>query len=290
LTLPLPAAPYRAPRISPDGKKVAYETEDGVIWVYGVSGGAAPLRLTFDGLNYSSNWTPDGRYVIFQHPVQDEQSSGLYRQLADGTGPAEPLTKPERGVRYVPWSVDPSGTVMAVLATKGSGGPISFLALNGGSRVQAIEGNGRQASFSRDGRWVAYEERAGERSQIFVRPYPDLSARYQITEDGNFPVWSPDSKQVFYIRAPNKFFVVDIQTEPSFTFGKPSELPIAGTLHDVNGPRNYDITPDGKQFVVVMPASQAETSQPSTQISVVLNWFEELKQPRAGAIGPYVLT
>jgi serine/threonine protein kinase len=179
----------------------------------------------------------------------------------------------------LPADQDPSGSVLAFIATKGFGGPISFLPLNGASNVrQMAEGNGRHLAFSRDGRWVAYEERAGERSQIFVRPYPGLNTKYQITEDGNFPVWSPDSKQLFYISAPNKFFVVDIQTEPSFAFGKPLELPIAGTLHDRNGPRNYDITPDGKQFVVVMPVSQTETNQPSAQINVVLNWLDELKQ------------
>jgi hypothetical protein len=39
----------------------------------------------------------------------------------------------------------------------------------------------------------------------------------------------------------------------------------------------YDIIPDGKQFAMVMPTSQTGTNQPSTQINVVLNWFEELK-------------
>ena len=57
------------------------------------------------------------------------------------------------------------------------------------------------------------------------------------------------------------------------------DLPITGTIHDFGGPRNFDISPDDKQFVVVMPASPAEANQQLTpQINVVLNWTEELKQ------------
>jgi len=42
--------------------------------------------------------------------------------------------------------------------------------------------------------------------------------------------------------------------------------------------RNYDVTPDGKQFVVVLPESAGSSSQPRPQhINVVLNWTEELK-------------
>jgi eukaryotic-like serine/threonine-protein kinase len=44
--------------------------------------------------------------------------------------------------------------------------------------------------------------------------------------------------------------------------------------------RNYDITPDGKQFVVITPAGVSAESSPSSaqQINLVLNWFEELKR------------
>ncbi len=36
---------------------------------------------------------------------------------------------------------------------------------------------------------------------------------------------------------------------------------------------NYDVTPDGQKFVMLQESEQA-----TTQINVVLNWFEELKQ------------
>ena len=74
-------------------------------------------------------------------------------------------------------------------------------------------------------------------------------------------------------------FAVDIRMEPAFSFGKPSPLPIDVVVQQIGNPRNYDITPDGKQFLVVLPASETGTNQrQALQINVVLNWLEELKQ------------
>jgi len=70
---------------------------------------------------------------------------------------------------------------------------------------------------------------------------------------------------------------VDVQTQPSFTIGKITPLPVQGIVF--NGPRGYDITPDGKYFVVMLPKAQAEPGRtPPDQINITLNWFEELKQ------------
>ena len=45
------------------------------------------------------------------------------------------------------------------------------------------------------------------------------------------------------------------------------------------GARNYDITPDGKSFVVVLPKSQGSPDKaPLEQINITLGWVEELKQ------------
>jgi hypothetical protein len=38
----------------------------------------------------------------------------------------------------------------------------------------------------------------------------------------------------------------------------------------------YDVSADGQRFLMLKPSESAEA--PSTQINVVLNWFEELKQ------------
>jgi hypothetical protein len=47
--------------------------------------------------------------------------------------------------------------------------------------------------------------------------------------------------------------------------------------------RTYDILPDGKHFIGVVPAGQAQTGAASApQIQVVLNWFEDVTQRAPG--------
>ena len=43
---------------------------------------------------------------------------------------------------------------------------------------------------------------------------------------------------------------------------------------------NWDISPDGKRFLIVKPTRTAGESRKETvpKLNVVLNWFEELKE------------
>ena len=68
---------------------------------------------------------------------------------------------------------------------------------------------------------------------------------------------------------------VDITTEPTFSVGTPSIL-FEGFFQMANLSRaNYDVTPDGQRFVMIQGGAPDSSV---SQIHVVLNWFEELKQ------------
>jgi Tol biopolymer transport system component len=118
-----------------------------------------------------------------------------------------------------------------------------------------------------------------------VQSFPPTGAKFQVsTGGGRNPLWSPDGKQLFYLQTEadrsetSQVVSVDVQTQPGFVIGKTTPLPIKGIIGPI-GPRSYDISPDGKYFVVVMPASQADPDKgPPQQINITLNWFEELKQ------------
>ena len=86
--LRLPVGPYEHPRIAPDGRHVAYDTDDGkdaIVWVYDLSGGRAPRRLTFGGRNRVPVWSPDGASVAFQSDREGDAAIDAAGQLADGT-------------------------------------------------------------------------------------------------------------------------------------------------------------------------------------------------------------
>ena len=62
--------------------------------------------------------------------------------------------------------------------------------------------------------------------------------------------------------------VVDVQTEPSFTASRPR------LLFEGQYGNDFDVAPDGQRFLMV----RSEQGEVPTELNVVLNWFEELKQ------------
>jgi hypothetical protein len=195
--LPLPAAPYYIPRLSPDGKRVALGTDDGreqIIWIYDLkSGGATARRLTFGPRAANPLWSLDGRYVIYRSEA--DGATGLFRQLADGTEPPVRLTTTERGETDVPVSIEPSGKMVVYDVVGGEGGPgvgaTRMIALDGDSKPRLFapfaQSIAVSPTFSPDGRWVAYTtrvERAAAIRQVFVQSYPDFKAKYQISAEG----------------------------------------------------------------------------------------------------------
>src|SRR6267378_1207493 len=102
-----------------------------------------------------------------------------------------------------------------------------------------------------------------------------LSWKRRSTEGGTEPVWNPNGRELFY-RSGDKMMAVDITTEPSFAAGKPRVLFEGQYVPTPASFPNYDVTPDGQRFLMLKPSEQAQATP--TQINVVLNWFEELKQ------------
>jgi len=198
------------------------------------------------------------------------------------------MTKTETVGARVPQSLDPMGKVLAFVEYRNGVPAIWTKRLEGDPKATRFSEPGNynqmQAEFSPDGRLLAYLSTKLGTPQIFVKAYPiGAGSEYQVTTEGaGFPVWSPDGKQLFYIVDPTnpKMNVVDVITQPAFSFGKPTTLPITATIHPIPGFRNYDISPDGKHFVFVMPASENQSAAKPVrpQINVVMNWFEELKQ------------
>ncbi len=284
--LKLPSGAYQFPRISPDGKRLAFATDDGkeaIVWIYDLSGTSAMRRLTFGGKNRFPIWSADGARVAFQS--DREGDLGIFWQPADGTGTAERLTKPDQGTSHVPESWSPKGERFLFGVTKGSNSSLWTFSLQDRKatpfgRVQSsIPSN---AVFSPDGRWVAYGSNETGGFEIYVQPFPSTGAKYQVSKNGTsiHPLWSPDGKELYYAPGSGlQFGVVSVTTQPSVTFGNLVPVPRPFLMFGPGAAREYDITPDGKRFVGVVAAGQTQSGAPATpQIQVVLNWFEELKQ------------
>jgi eukaryotic-like serine/threonine-protein kinase len=278
---PLPAPPraYRQPRLSPDGRRiaVAIEEDETRVWLYDLARDTL-TRVTFQGsLNYNPAWTPDGNRILFQSPG-DGPGTGSFWQLADGSGGLEQLP----GGFGNPNSWTPDGRVIAGTSTPnsvtGSGFDIMLLRLGNPESERFLQSpfNEGAPSFSPDGRWLAYASDESGRYEIYVNAYPGPGGKYQIsTEGGTEPLWNRNGRELFY-RSGDKMMAVDITTQPSFSAGKATVLFQSQYQTNPTMNANYDVSSDGQRFLMLKPASAQEAAP--TQINIVLNWFEELKQ------------
>ena len=87
-------------------------------------------------------------------------------------------------------------------------------------------------------------------------------------------MWSPTGRELFY-RGSGTLMVAPIDTQGTFTHGTPEFLLSTRGYANRRGPRFYDISPDGRLFLLTKGA--ADTSTPA-QIVVIQDWFEELRE------------
>jgi serine/threonine-protein kinase len=269
---------FEGPRLSPDGNRLAITIRGGGnidVWIYELVRGTL-TRFTFDaGEDETPIWTPDGQRVAFTASRGGERKI-LWRP-ADGSAPEELLQDTLYHSHISSWS--PDGKVLAfeeqspetgydiwTLSVEGERQPVRFL-------NTSFEEHWPR--FSPDGQWIAYMSDESGRIEIYVQPYPGPGGKWQISsEGGTEPVWSPKGDELFY-RNGNKLMVVNIESQPTFNAGTPHLLFEKQYEKGVAGLRpNFDVAPDGERFVMVKASEQAA----QIYLTVVLNWFEELKR------------
>ena len=270
---------YAYPRVSPDGKSLALELSAGgaaAVGVYELSGESSVRRLTFGGNNRLPIWARDGAHVAFQSDREGDRA--IFWQPIDG-GPAERLTRPERGTVHVPEAWSPTEDVFLFSATTASSTSLWVFSMRDrrASRFDDVTSAAfpTNAVFSPDGRWVAYQSGDADTGEptTYVQPYPPTGAKFEVGRGGR-PVWSRDGKEIFFVPGPSLFVAVSVKTHPTFSLTDPVPVPRRFGLAPPASPRPYDMLPDGRLIAVGFADQNPGIGQ---QLGVVLNWFEELK-------------
>ena len=276
------AGPTGAMRFSPDGKTVAVAQTAGKgqdIWLHDLGRGVTS-RFTFNG---GSNpvWSPDGSWILFRKP------DGLYVKAANGAGAEKPVytSREDPGMRNATdWSED--GHFVLVGRTDPKTGFDMWLLpdplTKGPHKLQPLlaspvnEGQGRFSTGPGAPRWVAYISEESGVNEIYVMTMPGAApGKWQISSGGGYaPRWARQGRELYYV-GPDLRTVMAVQIEPGPVF-RPDQphalfkLPIQ--INGVTNDRAFSVSPDGKTFLVAVPAQEASASG----INVVLNWQAEL--------------
>jgi serine/threonine-protein kinase len=284
--LRVPPGMWQAPRISPDGRRLAFganTTGDSDVWTYDVERGAV-ARVRMEGSQDIPVWTPDGSRIALSSGVS--RGGDLLVIDPDGRVPAARLAPTRSGGAPGSWTAD--GRELAYTATRlvpetGTRTRSMWVASRDGkAEPRQLLSEAAMPDISADGRWLAYA--SGSPGEVYVQPYPALDHRVQVSIDGGSePVWRGDGREMYYLHNVSaggalkvRLMAVPVSTTPAFSVGTPRMLFEGPFRIDGGSFRNYDVTADGQRFLMVQ-----EVQRPPARVSqmvLVQNWIEELKQ------------
>lgn len=135
------------------------------------------------------------------------------------------------------------------------------------------------ASVSPDGRWLAYADAEAGQYEVYVRAFPDNGAKVLISNAGGVsPAWSRNGHELFYGTQDRRIMVVDYVVKgESFEAGRPrvwSDKQLANT----GLVAGHSLAPDGKRFVVLMPAEGPEPRETQSHVKIAVNFFDEVRR------------
>jgi Tol biopolymer transport system component len=276
--IPAEPRPYRHPRVSPDGTRIAVEIDDPSntdIWVGDARRGTFTRLTSGEDVDSDPIWTRDGSRIVYSSVRGTE---GLFWQRADGSGAAEHLIDGAGGVRAFTWTAE-GQLVYEELA----GAEIRLLTPGSPATSRAIKMfdvpyyfNELLPALSPDGHWIAYQSTESGEAEVYLRPFPDVSSlRRQASVGGGFaPLWAPDGRELYY-RSATALMAVKVQTSPTLELGAP-EVVVGLDNYILPGTRGikYEVGPDGRFLLL----KDSGTGRSQDRVVLVQNWTEELKR------------
>jgi Tol biopolymer transport system component len=242
------------------------------IWAYELARDSL-TRVSFGSDDHNVAWSPDGKRVAFESGRAGVHQ--VYIRPADGSGEAEQITTGDYDHYLCDWS--PDGRTIAYVEYHPDSGADLWLVDLEARQPRALLNSRfyeKQATFSPNGRWLAYATDDSGRYEVYVQPFPGPGSKWLVsTGGGEEPAWSRSGQEIFF-RSGGRMMAATVSETPEFSTSKPEVL-FEGLYHYSNFPtRSYDIGPDGRFVMVAEPEPEFATRK----LEVVLNWSEELKQ------------
>jgi len=188
------------------------------------SGGPTHRLRDITGAGFPSDWSSNGRYVVYTGYL-GHGGSGIY---------ILPLQDGEAGE---PWEY---------LKTEHNEGGAMFSPAQGGGEPK----------------WIAYTSDDSGRNEVYIQSFPRAGTKLQVSPTGGSDVqWRLDAKELYYLAPNGDLMAVDMKISPKLEAGLPRPLfrigsPIVSPAHSLN----YAPARDGQRFLVSRPIAGATSS------------------------------
>jgi len=209
--------------------------------------------------------------------------AALYRQRADGSAPARRIASDRRGLGEGLES--PDGNWLVLRSSDDVCCDIMGMRPGVDSAPVPLVANPsfreRSPTLSPDGKWLAYTSDETGKFEVFVRPFPDVSSgKWQVSSaGGKAPQWSRSGDELFFVDDANDMQAARVSTKPTFGVqGKQRLFSTSGYFASAWS-QAYDVTPDGKRFLMLRVGSSSTAGTGSLEL--VQNFLPELLRKAA---------
>jgi serine/threonine protein kinase len=260
---------YWYARISHDGRHVAANPDDD-IWIFDTSTGM-PARLTREMDSGSQSawpvWAPGDDHVLGS--VSGLAGNIGVRNYTIAGGQGQEVIKATEASHTTDWSLD--GRYALVIRNITTNADLAYYdfsekQLKPFLSTAAYEDFG---VFSPDGHWVAYASNASGSFEIYVRSFPKGDQEKRVSFNGGIhPRWRRDGKELFFLTSDRTVMSASVKLQPSLEIGSPVRLfqmQMADICQGLISP--YDVSPDGKKFLVIVPVQSAPVP-----LTLIQNW------------------
>jgi Tol biopolymer transport system component len=253
------------------------------VWILALDQGTL-TRATFEGDGHDARWSPDGRSLVYTSARSG--TFGIFRARPGGTTPPESLLADRRLTFSGVWLPDGSGLVTTAdnlrpdglsdigLIRNGGRGPIELLV-----STPFVE---QYPIVSPDGRLLAFASNQSGLQEVYVRTLDGDGDFVQVSQEGGTePVWAPDGRELFYlstVQGQTDLMAASVRRAPTLEVTERRSLFSAADYVGTNPHANYDVSPDGRTFVMVRRS-------PATRIVIIQNLPELVRRLSRGEAG-----
>ena len=279
--------------ISPDGKRVIVNTLRRALELWSVDLSTQSLRgLNTIGEAYDAIWSATGTRIAYSR-LRPEKGYEVNEVVVKDLESGEETVLALEGARHHPrsWLADDSGLVITRWERTGDAQDKWTLFLHlfdkPNETQPAFESPASISGgvLSHDGEWLAYVSDEAGRPELFVRAFPDDGRRLHVSGVGiatdETIRWAPDDTELYWV-GNDRMMAAKFEREGAAKIGAPEALFESPWPAAPQRWLAFDVAPDGR-FIMIEPA---EWEKSPREISVVLNWDEELRAKLPTGVNP----